>query len=215
MKRCDKRPARQNATALSQSALGKEAGPLFFYLPFEKYGELCQWYSSPFTVSTSEIAAIIGTNHVSSTAKTMAFTCAEQFMMYCKAGRFNDTATQAKIMATDSPKEQKRLGRLTTGFNDKGWDEVKSEVVVAGNMAKFGQSDKLRGKLLATGERLLVEASGRDRVWGIGYTAKHAMQHREHWGENLLGLALMEVRRRLREEGGGCKESIAEPNYGT
>lgn len=64
-------------------------------------------------------------------------------------------------------------------------------------MAKFGQNRHIRGRLLATGGRLLCEAASRDRVWGIGYTAKHAMNFRQHWGENLLGKALMNVRRRL------------------
>jgi len=73
-------------------------------------------------------------------------------------------------------------------------------VVVAGSTAKYEQNPKLKGKLLATGERLLVEAASRDRVWGIGYTEKHAMKFREHWGENRLGKALMEARGYLREK---------------
>jgi ribA/ribD-fused uncharacterized protein len=95
---------------------------------------------------------------------------------------------------------QKALGRQTAGFTDSSWDEIKSAVVEAGNIAKFGQNPKLRGKLLATGDRLLVEASSRDRVWGIGYTEKHAMAHRQRWGENKLGKALMAVREHLQRE---------------
>ena len=89
---------------------------------------------------------------------------------------------------------------MTAGFTDASWDEVKSAVVVAGTIAKFGQNPKLKGKLLATGDRLLVEAASRDRIWGIGYTAKHAMSYRQHWGENRLGKALMEAREYLRQE---------------
>lgn len=126
--------------------------------------------------------------------------CAEQFMMYCKAGRFYDREAQRRVLATDDPKEQKRLGKLTAGFWDASWDKVKSAVVEAGNIAKFGQNPKLRRKLLATGDRLLVEAASRDRVWGIGYTAKHAMSYRQHWGENRLGKALMAAREHLRRE---------------
>ncbi len=130
----------------------------------------------------------------------ITFNCAEQFMMYCKAGRFRDREMQKRVLATDSPKEQKRLGKLTAGFTDESWDEVKGAVVEAGNMAKFGQNPKLRRRLLATGSRVLVEAASRDRVWGIGYTAKHAMSHRQHWGENRLGKALMVTREYLRRE---------------
>lgn len=71
---------------------------------------------------------------------------------------------------------------------------------MAGTIAKFGQNPKLKGKLLATGDQLLVEAASRDRVWGIGYTAKHAMSYQQHWGENRLGKALMEAREHLRQE---------------
>lgn len=126
------------------------------------------------------------------------FNCAEQFMMYCKAGRFQDTDTQRRILATHDPKEQKRLAKLTAGFEDASWDEIKSAVVVAGNMAKFAQNPKLKQRLFETGDRLLAEVASQDRVWGIGYTAEDAMSHRQRWGENRLGKALMEVRKRLR-----------------
>ncbi|OAA67311.1 hypothetical protein SPI_01887 [Niveomyces insectorum RCEF 264] len=130
------------------------------------------------------------------------FTCTEQFMMYCKAGRFRDTETQRRILATHDPKEQKRLGRLTRGLEAASWDAIKSDVVVAGNLAKFGQNPHLKSILLATGDRLLAEAASQDRVWGIGFTADEAarLPSRERWGENRLGKALMEVRTRLRRE---------------
>jgi ribA/ribD-fused uncharacterized protein len=176
-------------------------GPLFFYMPDTTHGEFCQWFPSTFTISKTEMSSLIGHAIDDADAEgSITFTCAEQFMMYCKAGRFHDKETQRRVLATTSPKEQKRLGKLTAGFTDASWDEVKSGVVVAGTIAKFGQNPKLKGKLLATGDRLLVEAASRDRVWGIGYTAKHAMSYRQHWGENRLGKALMEAREHLRQE---------------
>lgn len=195
-------------------------GPLYFYMPNQSYGELSQWYRSSFTVTADEIKAVIGrdrqdvgddqvANPESGAAADpgyLTFGCAEQFMMYCKAARFGDCETQRLIMASASPKEQKGLGRAVAGFADDSWDEVKSEVVVAGNMAKFGQDESLGRLLLATGDRLLVEAAPRDRVWGIGYGAKNAPHQRGNWGENRLGKALMEVRARLREKGHGGKE---------
>ena len=42
------------------------------------------------------------------------------------------------------------------------------EIVVAGNVAKFGQNPALAKLLLDTGDRVLVEAAPRDRIWGIG-----------------------------------------------
>lgn len=176
-------------------------GPIFFYMPDDTHGEFCQWFPSPFTLSKTEISSQIGYAIDDDAAEgSITFTCAEQFMMYCKAGRFHDRETQRRVLATTSPTEQKRLGRLTAGFTDVSWGEVKSLVVVAGTIAKFGQNPKLKSKLLATGDRLLVEAASNDRVWGIGYTAKHAMSYRQHWGENRLGKALMEAREHLRQE---------------
>jgi hypothetical protein len=39
-----------------------------------------------------------------------------------------------------------------------------------------------------------------DRIWGIGRGANKAMEYRDSWGLNLLGKALMDVRKTLREE---------------
>ena len=73
------------------------------------------------------------------------------------------------------------------------------------------ESEQLRAMLLATGERELVEASPMDRVWGIGFSEKNAEMNREKWGRNLLGKALEEVRRRLREEeGAGVEKKEAD-----
>lgn len=176
-------------------------------MPNAGCGELCQWYPCSFTVSKSQISSLIeqpidddedDANNPSS--GDITFNCAEQFMMYCKAGRFRDRDTQRQVLSRDSPKEQKRLGRRTAGFTDESWDKVKSDVVVAGNVAKFGQDIELRRKLLATGDRLLVEAAPQDRVWGIGYSAKNATSYRQLWGQNRLGKAPMEVREKLRKE---------------
>lgn len=53
---------------------------------------------------------------------------------------------------------------------------------------------------METGERELVEASPRDRVWGIGFEAGWAEEQRGAWGMNLLGRALMTVREEIRGE---------------
>ncbi|KAH6891471.1 hypothetical protein B0T10DRAFT_595710 [Thelonectria olida] len=199
------RPKNRQVRPEEQPAKQPESdpGPLFFYMPDATNGEFCQWYPCTFTVSRDEISHLVGrtvTTASDGPESDITFNCSEQFMMYCKAARFGDTERQIRVLATDSPKEQKRLGKLTVGFTDESWDSIKSDVVEAGNMAKFGQNIHLKRKLLATGDRLLCEAASRDRVWGIGYSEKHAMNHQSHWGENRLGKALMEVRERLRRD---------------
>ena len=54
--------------------------------------------------------------------------------------------------------------------------------------------------MLGTGERMIVEASPLDRIWGVGFGEKRALSVKQSWGLNLLGRALMDVRRILREE---------------
>jgi len=44
------------------------------------------------------------------------YTHAEQYMMSEKARLFGDNETLIKIMQTDNPREQKRLGREVKGF---------------------------------------------------------------------------------------------------
>lgn len=184
---------------------GSQDDPLFFYMPNKEYGEFCQWFPSTFVVSKRQIAELVDRplhdegNPDPNPNELIPFKCAEQFMMYCKAARFKDRPRQAVILATNSPKQQKALGKLTVGFDEDDWSQVKFNVVEAGNMAKFSQNRHMRGRLLSTGNRLLCEASSKARVWGIGYTGKHAMQFRQHWGENLLGKALMSTREKLRE----------------
>lgn len=141
-------------------------------------------------------------------------------MMYHKAKTFNDTEAMAAILKESRPRKQKALGRKVEGFTDEKWDRVKFDTVVQANHLKFGssragptdnsahpsekradhgESISLRHLLLSTGDRELAEASGFDRVWGIGYKAEEARGARQSWGQNLLGKALMEVRRRLKE----------------
>jgi ribA/ribD-fused uncharacterized protein len=68
-----------------------------------------------------------------------------------------------------------------------------------GKLAKFGQHPELSAFLVAIAPDVIVEASPRDTIWGIGLGAKNpAARAPRRWrGENRLGFALMEVRARL------------------
>ena len=128
-----------------------------------------------------------------------AFSSAEHYMMWRKALLFGDADVAARVLAASSPGEAKALGREVSGFDDALWTATRLEIVVTGNLAKFGQDPALRSYLLGTGSRVLVEASPLDRVWGIGLTADdpRASDPASWLGLNLLGEALMEVRSRL------------------
>jgi ribA/ribD-fused uncharacterized protein len=127
------------------------------------------------------------------------YASAEHWMMAAKARLFGDEAPVPAILAARTPAEAKVLGRKVTGFDEERWAAERFELVVQGNVAKFGQDAALRAYLLGTTNRVLVEASPRDRVWGIGLgAANEAATDPERWrGLNLLGFALMEARDRL------------------
>lgn len=144
---------------------------------------LSQWYPAPFEVEGTRYAT------------------AEHWMMAEKARLFGDEARRQAIISAKHPDEAKKQGRLVKGFEADEWDAARFGIVVRGNEAKFGQHPVLREFLLASGERVLVEASPVDAIWGIGLaqTDARALNPAAWRGLNLLGFALMEARTRLRQ----------------
>ena len=130
------------------------------------------------------------------------YATAEHFMMAEKARLFRDEAALARILACATPAEAKQIGREVKGFEPEAWGRARSEAVVRGNVGKFGAHEDLREFLLATDEKVLVEASPRDRIWGIGMGRSNpdALIPARWRGLNLLGFALMEARARLGPE---------------
>lgn len=145
---------------------------------------LSQWWMCPFQVDGVE------------------YSCAEQFMMAEKARMFRDQEMLANIMEASHPKEMKAYGRAVVSFDKEAWDKTCYEIVKRGNYAKFSQNPELLHFLLATKNRILVEASPRDRIWGIGMGKANpdALCPLKWRGKNLLGFALTEVRDQLAAE---------------
>lgn len=148
-------------------------------------GCLSQWWPAAFTVDGA------------------VFATAEHYMMWRKAMLFGDDEAAARILAASHPSQAKAMGRQVRGFDQAAWQAHRFDIVVAASVAKFGQHQDLREFLLATGNRVLVEASPRDRIWGIGLGAanERAEDPRQWRGLNLLGFALMRARAALRERG--------------
>lgn len=126
----------------------------------------------------------------------LVFNCMEKYMMYNKALLFDDKDIANEILNNNQPKAIKELGRKVKNFNDEIWDKMKYKIVFTGNYYKFSQNTDLRNFLISTKNKVLVEASPYDKVWGI--KMKYDDENIEnpfYWkGENLLGFALMEVR---------------------
>lgn len=126
---------------------------------------------------------------------------AEQYMMAEKALLFGDENTREAILQSKSPKRQKALGREVRGFKEAKWKKWREQIVFQGNYCKFSQNERFKQVLLGTGDNIIAEAADYDPVWGIGMKASDPnAQDQSKWGLNLLGKALMEVRRQLREE---------------
>ena len=171
-----------------------EAGASFDYLLFWGHrkqadgsvGKSCfsQWWEAAFSVDGEE------------------FPTAEHYMMARKARLFGDEEAAQAVLKAPSPDRAKALGRKVRGFSEERWVARREEVVFTGNLAKFGQAANLRRFLLETGDRVLVEASPVDTIWGIGHAQGDPVATTpSRWrGLNLLGFALMKVRDRLRDQ---------------
>jgi hypothetical protein len=127
------------------------------------------------------------------------YATAEHWMMAGKARLFEDAEAERRVLEAGHPAEAKKAGRLVRGFDEAIWERERFGIVVEGSVHKFSSDDGLRAFLLGTGDRVLVEASPVDRVWGIGLAADdEAASDPQRWkGPNLLGFALMEARARI------------------
>jgi len=149
-----------------------------------KSGYLSQWYIAPFIYNG------------------ITYNCCEQRMMHAKALFFGDLETATAIMNTNEPKEQKKLGRSVKNFDEYSWNNISNLIVYNANLQKFSQNEKLKKLLLATNDKIIVECSPYDNIWGNGLdittTLKTPMN--EWKGANRLGYAIMKVRDLLKSE---------------
>ena len=124
------------------------------------------------------------------------YNSAEQYMMAEKAKLFNDMNAYQLILQKEHPGDIKKLGRQIKNFNEEIWNKNKINIVVKGNILKFSQNEELKNFLIGTGDKVLVEASPHDQIWGIGMYAKDPnVTNPVKWrGQNLLGFSLMHVR---------------------
>jgi ribA/ribD-fused uncharacterized protein len=151
---------------------------VYFFGQNNKYGEFSNWF--PCRFSDGQII----------------FSNTEQYMMYHKALLFKDKTMADMILKTSSPKLCKQYGRRVENFNNDVWLENCERIVTNGCYLKFSQNEELKQLLLSTGNKMLVEDSPYDKIWGIGMQHTEACKTpMEHWkGENKLGKCLMEVR---------------------
>ncbi len=94
-----------------------------------------------------------------------------------------------EIQGARSAHDAFKIAERNKTYRRFDWDEVKVDIMRGIIRAKAEQHEYVRRKLMATGDRLLVENSWRDDYWGWG-------PNRD--GKNMLGRLWMEVRSELR-----------------
>lgn len=107
-----------------------------------------------------------------------------------QAAKTTDPLYGQQIRQALTPKHAKQLGReLPPPVFRKDWDAVRVKVMEGVVLAKFSQHPNLQEKLLATGDRELIEGNHHgDSYWGV-YKGE---------GENWLGKILVRTREYLR-----------------
>lgn len=176
----------RNEQLIEQLSQGKKFKYLFFWGHQKSCNEVSkscfsQWYDSPFKVNGIQ------------------YLTAEHYMMHAKALLFNDNLAAQRVLSAKTPGEAKAIGREINHFDEQTWVAQRFNIVVEGNVAKFSSNAELSTFLLGTGDSVLVEASPVDKIWGIGLAQDCSyIEDPSKWkGLNLLGYALMEVRKRL------------------
>ena len=94
-----------------------------------------------------------------------------------------------QVLGAPSAHEAFKLANEVKGLRRPDWDDVKLDIMRGILRAKTEQHEYVRRKLLATGDRELVENSWRDDYWGWGPNQD---------GQNMLGKLWMEIRAELR-----------------
>ncbi len=146
---------------------------------------LSQWFESPFVV------------------ENVTYLTAEHWMMAQKAKLFGDWKSHEKIIQSINAAKAKELGRCVLGYDEIIWNNTKFDIVKTGNIHKFNQNRVLGSFLIDTHDKVLVETSPSDVVWGIGLSENEpGCDNIYSWrGQNLLGFVLMEVRDFLNDFG--------------
>lgn len=153
---------------------------ILFWRPQNENGCFSNWYKSPFT------------------EEKINYQDTEQYMMAKKALLFDDREMCEVILKTTDPRKIRELGRKVKNFDETTWNKHKNNIMIDGLTLKFTQDKNLLKKLLETKNKILVEASPFDKIWGAGLSAEDIVKNKYKFhGENLLGKCLMTVRKSL------------------
>ncbi len=147
-----------------------EQDPIYFYRSIGDYGFLSNLYKVPIEF------------------EGRTFRSAEDA---CQYGKPKDLAVAEWLVSAPSPHLTAIAAHALLPWDIRpDWTEIKDSRMFRILCFKFSQYPTLLKDLLATGDRILIENSQTDGYWGIGKNQK---------GKNMLGLMLMDIRKRLRD----------------
>lgn len=110
---------------------------------------------------------------------------------YFQAKKFYNTEYEEKVRLLDSPMKAAQIGRSRKLKLRKDWEEVKDNIMYIAVYEKFKQNKEIREILINTGDKEIIEKTINDYYWGCGENGT---------GKNMLGIILMKVREKLRDE---------------
>ena len=116
------------------------------------------------------------------------FQTAEAAFQYTK---FKDTAPEVARQILEAPSAWK-VFQITNGHREKSapdWKEIKVGVMEQIIRAKVAQNEDVKQRLLASGNKQIIENSPWDTFWGVGPNGD---------GQNTLGEIYMKIRSELR-----------------
>lgn len=130
----------------------------------------------------------------------------QHFLSGMLARTVGDNERFDRMLGSDDPANASRLAHEIIA-NAKAnkltpWKDMRYNLAVRGTFHKCAQNKDALHELLRTGDAVLVASTKYNLVWGAG-VAPDAVDvgKPQNWpGENLLGFAMMESRKRLRKE---------------
>ena len=121
---------------------------------------------------------------------------------YFQAQKFVGTPYVDAVRKLPSARDAFQFARdpKVSRWRRSDWESVKDDVMLKALHMKFRQHEKLRRKLLETGEKKLIEHTSNDSYWGDGGDGS---------GRNMLGKLLMQVRKDLKTKYGSVTSVVA------
>lgn len=183
------------------------SGYVDFWKATAQDGIYCQWYQAEITFKKNSIHPtllkdlntildVVGYEVDLDLIESKEFSDCEQLMMMGKVLLFEPSKVDVMMSHYGEPWSSQKEGKKVQNFDQHVWDSVNIVWVAICNYLKFTQHADLKKAIKDTGDDILIEASPKDRIWGVGLKpGDKRLAHPDQWrGQNRLGVALMAVR---------------------